>query len=87
MSGLKIALLSIFTPLLLGGAGVTAKLYGDAFVWVPIGTYQQEKLYDLEDEAEYLNDKEELGGLTELEKRELKRLLKQIDRLEDTITK
>ncbi len=66
----------------LAGAGVGAKLYGDT-LWLPISQYQQEKYYDLQDQAEAYTDKEEFeGGLSESDKRKLKRLLKQIDRLE-----
>ena len=65
----------------LGGAGYTAKLVGDT-LWLPISSYQQEKLYDLEDQRDDYTDKEEFDGeLSEFEKRKLKRLKKQIQRL------
>lgn len=68
-----------------GGSGFVGKLVGDT-IWLPISTYQQEKLYDLEDEAEEYRDREELdGALPELEQRKLKRLLKSIERLEDEL--
>jgi len=85
MTALQLTLIGAIAPLLLAGTGVSAKLYGDAYVWVPVSTYQKEKLYDLQDEAEFLEDKKELKGIDELEERELKRLLKQIRRLQQTL--
>ena len=52
-----------------GASGFVGKLVGDT-IWLPIGTYQQEKLYDLEDQAEEYRDREELNGsLPELDRR------------------
>ena len=85
MSTLQITLLTIFGPLLLAGSATGAKLYGDRYVWVPISDYQKEKLYDLQDERDRITDRQEIEGIDELDKRELKRLLKQIQRLENEI--
>jgi hypothetical protein len=68
-----------------GGGGYVAKVVGDTW-WVPIQSYQQEKLYDLEDEAESYTDRESLGEvLTPLDELDRKRLLKRIERLQDEI--
>lgn len=70
-----------------GGSGglYVAKVVGDT-LWLPIDSYQQEKLYDLEDEAEEYADRESLGEtLTPLDQLNRKRLLKRIERLEDEL--
>lgn len=81
-TGTRIALLlTIATPCLAGGSYV-AKLVGDT-LWLPIGSYQQEKLYELQDEAADLEAKEKYeGDLTQREAEKLKRLLKRVERLQ-----
>lgn len=62
-----------------------AKVVGDT-LWLPISEYKQEKLYDLEDEAESYTDRQSLGEtLSPLDELNLKRLLKRIERLEDEL--
>jgi hypothetical protein len=83
MSTLQITLLSIFGPLLLAGGATGTKLYGDRYIWVAQSEYQQEKLYDLQDERDLLLDRKEIEGIDEIDARTLKRLLKRIKRLEE----
>lgn len=67
-----------------GGLAV-AKVVGDT-LWVPINSYQQEKLYDLEDDYDEYEDRELLGEtLTPLDELNRNRLLKRIERLTDEI--
>lgn len=67
---------------LVTGAGAVGKLYGDT-VWVPIGAYQKEKLYDLEDKAfEYELQEKYEGSLEPREREQYERLLKRIERLQ-----
>ena len=81
------ASVTTIAAVLVGGGGTVGKLYGDT-VWVPIGAYQTEKLYDLQDEAADLEAKEKYeGDLTQREQEKLKRLLLRIERLEAEITK
>lgn len=78
----NIALMFAVAAPLIGGAGFVGKLYGDT-IWVPVGAYQQEKLYDLQDEFDDLEAKEQYEGpLTQREKEQQKRLLRRIERLE-----
>lgn len=54
--------------------------------YVPVGAYQQEKLYDLQDEAFEFELKEKYeGDLSPREQEQLDRLLKRIERLEQQI--
>ena len=54
--------------------------------YVPVGAYQQEKLYDLQDEAFEFELKEKYeGDLTPREQEQLDRLMKRIERLESQI--
>ena len=85
MSGLQLAIIGILTPVILTGTGIGTKLYGDEYIWVAQDTYQQEKLYELQDEEEHFKDKEEIEGLNELDRRKLNRILKNIKRLESQI--
>ncbi len=79
-------LITIIVGILFSGAGIySAKVVGDT-LWVPIQAYQQEKLYDLEDDRDEYLDRELLGEeLTPLDDLNFKRLLKRIERLEDQI--
>ncbi len=81
----KIALLVGMTPVLVGGSAYVATLAGD-LRWLPISSYQTEKLYDLQDEASDLEAKEKYEGtLTQREAERLKRLKLRIDRLQQEI--
>lgn len=74
-------IISILILPCLGGVGYTAKLFGDT-QWLPISSYQQEKLYDLEDQRDdYIDQGTFDGELSDSDKRKLKRLNKQIKRL------
>ena len=85
MTGAQITLiLAIGTPAV-GVSAYVSKLVGDT-LWVPIGSYQQEKLYDLEDKAfDYEQQKKYDGALTPREQEKLDRLLKRIERLRSEI--
>jgi hypothetical protein len=55
-------------------------------IWLPINTYQQEKLYEKKDEAADLTDKQTLGiPLTDLEKLKLQRILRDVERLQNDL--
>lgn len=69
----------------ISGGGYVAKVVGDT-LWVPIGAYQKEKLYDLQDEYEEYADRESLGEtLTPLDELNRKRLEQRIERLQDEL--
>ena len=75
---------AISTPLL-AGAGYVGKLYGDT-LWMPINIYQQEKLYDLQDEHDDLKAVQQFEReLTQRERQRLQRLERRIERLEDQL--
>jgi len=86
MTPLRLALIGIFLPMVVGATGVGAKLYGDKYIWVPVSTYQMEKLYEKKDDAADLTDKQTLGiPLSDLEKLKLKRIQEDVKRLEQTL--